>query len=184
LRLTGVQQYKQPRVVGIGGIVDQSVEEICGRDRRVVRETDGVSHVESDRVGTVLQQIACKDQIDAGDRRVAKREISLGVRAKRVEIERGVRRIRSAVIKDDDQSRERGIPDTAVVKLDELQSIGTRRVRVDLVNEDRIDRNAAVCESARRRARVEAESRMKLIWRVRIYEILKIRRRRLSRKAN
>ena len=57
LRLAGVQQHQQPGVVGIVGVVDDGVDEIGCRDRRVVREVGGVAGVERDRVGAVLQTV-------------------------------------------------------------------------------------------------------------------------------
>ena len=69
---------------------------------------------------------------------IAEQEIAVGVGGVAVEVERVVvRQVVAAVEEHDHQTIEGGIAHATVVQLDELERIGTWRIRVDLVDQRR-----------------------------------------------
>ena len=96
LRLSGIQQCEQARIVRIVGAVDDGVLQVRRGDRRADGKVGRVAGEERDRIGAVLQQAGragIEDQVDAGNARVAKREVATRIGLEAVEIERRIRQV-------------------------------------------------------------------------------------------
>ena len=129
LRLAGIEQDQQPRIVGIAGVVDQHVQEICRGHRRAWREVGGVARVKRGRVRAVLQQTVgeCEPGRQTG---VAEHEIAGRVGRQAVKVESGIGTVIVAVEEHHGQAIERCVAGAAVEKLDKLGRVRTGRVRV------------------------------------------------------
>ena len=105
LGLAGVEQRQQAGVVGIGGVVDQGVDQVSGRDRGANGEVARISDVEGHGVGPVLQPVVGKNHVrrDGG---VAVDEVTVGVGDESVEVEGVVSYVAVTVEEDDHQAVE------------------------------------------------------------------------------
>jgi hypothetical protein len=78
--LIGFEQHEQAGVVRVGGVVDERVEQVGGRDRRAVLEVGGAASIERDGVRAVLQQPVGEYPINAVRGAAPECEIAVGVR--------------------------------------------------------------------------------------------------------
>ena len=63
LRLACVQKYKQAWVIRIVGLVNESIQQIRGRDRCAAAVIGSVATIKRHRVGAVLKSIVIENQI-------------------------------------------------------------------------------------------------------------------------
>ncbi len=140
LGLAGIDQGHQPGGIGIRCPVDHGVDQAVGRGRCPVGEVRGISLIQGDPVGPVLDRGAV--DVAAGRDRVGvatDHQIAVGVGDQAIEVDdpiAGVHRGR-AVVEDQDQSVQWRRAVATVVELDELGGIGPRRVGVEFVDDDR-----------------------------------------------
>jgi hypothetical protein len=103
LRLTGVEQNKQPRIIRVVRIIDERIQQVRSRNRRPAGKVGSTSDIQRDRVRAILHCAIGEYQIDTGHSRIAKREITISVSAQAVQVERRIRHVVAAVVENDDQ---------------------------------------------------------------------------------
>ena len=103
LRLTGVKQNQQPRVIRVVRIIDERIQQVRSRNRRPVGKVGSTSDIERDRVGAILHRAIGENQMDTRHSRIAKREVTIGVSSQAVQVKGCIRQIVAAVVENDDQ---------------------------------------------------------------------------------
>ena len=104
LRLTGVEQNQQPRIIRVVRIIDERIQQVCSCNRRPVGKVGSASDIERDRIGAILQRAIGECEINTRHSRIAKREVTIGVGAQAVQVKGCIRHIVAAVIENDDQA--------------------------------------------------------------------------------
>ena len=97
LLLSRCQDVDQTGIVVIIGVVDQRILQVGRRHRRVVGKLCGITLVEGNGIGSVLQAIVGEDEVDVGHRAVAQHEVTLRIGRLAVEIVGGIRFVVIAV---------------------------------------------------------------------------------------
>ena len=106
LRLGRVQKYKQTWVIRIVGLVDESLQQVRGRDRCAAGEIGSVANIKGHRVGAVLKSIVIENQIHARNGCVTQSEVTIRVSAEAIQIEHCIRLVGAAVKENDDKSSQ------------------------------------------------------------------------------
>ena len=135
LRLACVQKYKQTWVIRIVGLVNESIQQLRGRDRCAPGVIGSVATIKRHRVGPVLKSIVIENQIHARNCCVTQGEVTVGVCAKAIQIEHRVRLVSPAVVKHHNQSIQRSFSHPAIEKLYEFSGVCARLIGIDLVDD-------------------------------------------------
>ena len=135
LSLARIQKHQQPWVVCLASVINQRIEQIRRRHRRVSREIGGAPGVKRDCISTVLEDAVIENQIHARNCCVTQSEVTVCIRAEAIQIEYRVRLVGAAVEEDDDQTIQRSTSSSPIKELYEFSCVCARLIGIDFVDD-------------------------------------------------
>ena len=136
LRLTGVDQGQEPRIVGVGSVIDHGIKQVGGDDRCAIGKSTGITQVECHRIRTLLQGISREGGGRQVDPRIADNKVTIGIRPIAIQIKGIVGLVVAAVVQDERQPVKRGVAGPVIVEFDKFCGVRAGCIGINLIDDN------------------------------------------------